>query len=121
MAGAGRQTHGRSHPLRDRALYPLQGRAWRAGHHVFSRPVRQCPGVQGLRDARQPFRQIKIQGSLMNKTMALKAAALAAATLAIACAHAEPVDILKKIRETGTVTMGVREASGAMSYALGDG
>ena len=57
----------------------------------------------------------------MNKTMALKAAALAAATLAIACAHAEPVDILKKIRETGTVTMGVREASGAMSYALGDG
>lgn len=57
----------------------------------------------------------------MNKTMSLKAAALAAATLAIACAHAEPVDILKKIRETGTITMGVREASGAMSYSLGDG
>jgi len=57
----------------------------------------------------------------MNKTMALKAAALAAATLAIACAHAEPVDILKKIRETGTVTMGVREATGAMYYAHGDG
>jgi glutamate/aspartate transport system substrate-binding protein len=31
------------------------------------------------------------------------------------------VDILKKIRETGTITMGVREASGAMSYSLGDG
>ena len=57
----------------------------------------------------------------MTKTMSLKAAALAAATLAIACAHAEPVDILKKIRETGTITMGVREASGAMSYSLGDG
>lgn len=57
----------------------------------------------------------------MNKTMSLKAAALAAASLAIACAHAEPVDILKKIRETGTITMGVREASGAMSYSLGDG
>lgn len=57
----------------------------------------------------------------MNKTMSLKAAALAAATLAIACAHAEPVNILKKIRETGTITMGVREASGAMSYSLGDG
>lgn len=57
----------------------------------------------------------------MNKTMSLNAAALAAATLAIACAHAEPVDILKKIRETGTITMGVREASGAMSYSLGDG
>lgn len=57
----------------------------------------------------------------MNKTMSFKAAALAAASLAIACAHAEPVDILKKIRETGTVTMGVRETSGAMSYSLGDG
>lgn len=57
----------------------------------------------------------------MTKTMSFKAAALAAATLAIACAHAEPVDILKKIRETGTITMGVREASGAMSYSLGDG
>jgi len=58
----------------------------------------------------------------MNKAMSVKAAAaLAAATLAIACAHAEPVDILKKIRETGTITMGVREASGAMSYSLGDG
>jgi glutamate/aspartate transport system substrate-binding protein len=57
----------------------------------------------------------------MNKTMSVKAAALAAATFAIACAHAEPVDILKKVRETGTITMGVREASGAMSYSLGDG
>ena len=57
----------------------------------------------------------------MNKTMFLKAAALAAVSLAIACAHAEPVDILKKIKETGTITMGVREASGAMSYSLGDG
>ena len=50
-----------------------------------------------------------------------KAAALAAATLAMAFAHAEPADILKKIRDTGAVTMGVREASGAMSYSLGYG
>lgn len=57
----------------------------------------------------------------MNKTMSFKAAALAAATLAFACAYAEPVDTLKKVRETGTITMGVREASGAMSYSLGDG
>ena len=36
-------------------------------------------------------------------------------------AAAQPVDVLKKIRDSGTITMGVREASGAMSYALGGG
>lgn len=30
-------------------------------------------------------------------------------------------DTLAKIKETGTVTMGVRESSGALSYTLGDG
>ncbi len=41
--------------------------------------------------------------------------ALAAAT---GLAHA---DTLKKIKDSGSVTMGVRESSGALSYTLGDG
>ncbi len=46
-------------------------------------------------------------------------AALAAATLAALPVHAE--DTLAKIKSTGSVTMGVRESSGALSYTLGDG
>jgi glutamate/aspartate transport system substrate-binding protein len=42
--------------------------------------------------------------------------ALAAAT---GLAHAQ--DTLKKIKDSGSVTMGVRESSGALSYTLGDG
>ena len=53
----------------------------------------------------------------MKKTMLIKAIALAAATFAVG-AHA---DTLKKIKESGSVTMGVRESSGALSYTLGDG
>jgi len=49
----------------------------------------------------------------MKKTL-LVAAALMAAGLAQA-------DTLKKIKDTGVVTMGVRESSGALSYTLGDG
>lgn len=56
----------------------------------------------------------------MNQAISPKAAALFV-MFAISCAHAESLDTLKKIKEFGTVTMGVREASGAMSYALGDG
>lgn len=41
-----------------------------------------------------------------------------AALLALGLAQA---DTLAKIKETGTVTMGVRESSGALSYTLGDG
>ncbi|WP_372528871.1 amino acid ABC transporter substrate-binding protein [Piscinibacter sp.] len=42
-----------------------------------------------------------------------------AAVLAVGMAHAE--DTLKKIKDSGAVTMGVRESSGALSYTLGDG
>src|SRR5437867_3292889 len=42
-----------------------------------------------------------------------------AALLAVGAAHAE--DTLKKIKDTGAVTMGVRESSGALSFTLGDG
>lgn len=34
---------------------------------------------------------------------------------------AQASDTLKKIKDTGSVTMGVRESSGALSYTLGDG
>ena len=49
----------------------------------------------------------------MKKTL-LAVAALAAAGLAQA-------DTLAKIKESGAVTMGVRESSGALSYTVGDG
>jgi glutamate/aspartate transport system substrate-binding protein len=39
--------------------------------------------------------------------------------LAFGAVHAE--DTLKKIKDSGTVTMGVRESSGVLSYTLGDG
>jgi glutamate/aspartate transport system substrate-binding protein len=41
-----------------------------------------------------------------------------AAVLAVGAVHA---DTLKKIKDSGAVTMGVRESSGALSYTLGDG
>ncbi len=49
----------------------------------------------------------------MNKTL------LAVAALVVAgAAHADTLD---KIKSSGSVTMGVRESSGALSYTLGDG
>lgn len=47
---------------------------------------------------------------------------VALAALATAgAAQAQATDTLKKLKETGVVTMGVRESSGALSYTLGDG
>ena len=46
------------------------------------------------------------------------------ATLAIvisAFAYAQPTDTLAKVKAAGSVTMGVRDSSGALSYTLGDG
>jgi glutamate/aspartate transport system substrate-binding protein len=51
----------------------------------------------------------------------LLSAAAAAATLALGAGAAQAADTLTKIKETGTVSMGVRESSGALSYTLGDG
>jgi glutamate/aspartate transport system substrate-binding protein len=42
-----------------------------------------------------------------------------AAFMAVGAVHAE--DTLKKIKDSGVITMGVRESSGALSYTLGDG
>ncbi|MED5619452.1 amino acid ABC transporter substrate-binding protein [Ideonella sp. BN130291] len=52
----------------------------------------------------------------MNKSLFVMAALLAAGL-----AQAQTTDTLKKIKDTGAVTMGVRESSGALSYTLGDG
>ncbi|HRY86697.1 MAG TPA: amino acid ABC transporter substrate-binding protein [Rubrivivax sp.] len=46
--------------------------------------------------------------------------ALALAAFAVG-AQAQTNDTLKKIKDSGTATMGVRESSGALSYTLGDG
>lgn len=52
----------------------------------------------------------------MKKTQ--KTLLVVAALLALGTAQA---DTLKKIKDTGTITLGVRESSGALSYTLGDG
>ena len=54
----------------------------------------------------------------MKKSMVVNAVALAAALVGVSAAQA---DTLKKIKDSGVVTMGVRESSGALSYTLGDG
>jgi glutamate/aspartate transport system substrate-binding protein len=43
------------------------------------------------------------------------------ATVAAFAAQAQTTDTLKKIKDSGAATMGVRESSGALSYTLGDG
>jgi glutamate/aspartate transport system substrate-binding protein len=56
----------------------------------------------------------------MKQSMLVNAAVLAAALAATGAAHAQS-DTLKKIKDSGSVTMGVRESSGALAYTLGDG
>jgi len=46
---------------------------------------------------------------------------LVLAIIAAACACAAHADTLQKIKASGSVTMGVRESSGALSYTIGDG
>ena len=46
---------------------------------------------------------------------------LGAVALALAAVSVAQADTLKKIKDSGSVTMGVRESSGALSYTLGDG
>ena len=50
----------------------------------------------------------------MKKTLAALAAAM---SLAVGAAHAQ--DTLAKVKESGTITLGVRESSGVLSYTLG--
>jgi glutamate/aspartate transport system substrate-binding protein len=51
----------------------------------------------------------------------MKQSLFALAVVAAFAAQAQTTDTLKKIKDTGAVTMGVRESSGALSYTLGDG
>lgn len=50
-----------------------------------------------------------------------KSLLLLAALSALGVAQAQTTDTLKKIKDSGSVTMGVRESSGALAYTLGDG
>jgi glutamate/aspartate transport system substrate-binding protein len=54
----------------------------------------------------------------MKKSLLINILALAALVVTGA---AQAQDTLKKIKDSGSVTMGVRESSGALSYTLGDG
>ena len=54
----------------------------------------------------------------MNKLLLIHTLALAALA---ATGAAQAQDTLKKIKDSGSVTMGVRESSGALSFTLGDG
>jgi glutamate/aspartate transport system substrate-binding protein len=47
--------------------------------------------------------------------------ALAIATTLVASAQAQGSDTLSKVKAAGSITMGVRDSSGALSYTLGDG
>ncbi|MGO4305942.1 amino acid ABC transporter substrate-binding protein [Cupriavidus sp. RAF12] len=47
--------------------------------------------------------------------------ALSVAIFAAGAAHAQSNDTLAKIKAVGSITQGVREASGALAYALGNG
>ena len=53
----------------------------------------------------------------MKKSLLVAAALLASAV----AAQAQTTDTLKKIKDTGSVVMGVRGSSGALSYTLGEG
>jgi len=61
--------------------------------------------------------EMSLEGNLMTKTT-LATCSLAALLLATGAAQA---DTLAKIKESGAVSMGVRESSGALSFTLGDG
>ena len=52
----------------------------------------------------------------MKKTLLAVAAVIAASS-----ALAQTTDTLKKIKDSGSITLGVRESSGALAYTLGDG
>ena len=47
--------------------------------------------------------------------------ALAVAALATGSVFAQATDTISKVKASGSVTMGVRDSSGALSYTLGDG
>ena len=57
----------------------------------------------------------------MNRHLISLAAAAACAVLLPLGASAQATDTLAKVKAANTITMGVRDSSGALSYTLGDG
>ncbi|APW42120.1 amino acid ABC transporter substrate-binding protein [Rhodoferax saidenbachensis] len=57
----------------------------------------------------------------MKKHLLALAVASIAASLTPLSAQAQATDTIAKVKASGTVTMGVRDSSGALSYTLGDG
>jgi glutamate/aspartate transport system substrate-binding protein len=57
----------------------------------------------------------------MKKSLLALAACLVVGGAVHTSAQAQTTDTLKKIKDTASVTMGVRESSGALAYTLGDG
>ncbi len=55
----------------------------------------------------------------MKKSLIANAVAVAAAMVAMGGAQAQTADTLAKVKESGSITMGVRESSGVLSYTLG--
>jgi glutamate/aspartate transport system substrate-binding protein len=47
--------------------------------------------------------------------------ALAVSLVAVGAVHAQANDTIAKVKASGTITMGVRDSSGALAYTLGDG
>ncbi len=57
----------------------------------------------------------------MKKQLIAAAVAAFAVTGLVTGASAQATDTLAKVKASGTITMGVRDSSGALSYTLGDG
>ena len=55
----------------------------------------------------------------MKKSLFANVVAAAAALVAMGGVHAQATDTLQKVKQSGTITMGVRESSGVLSYTLG--
>jgi glutamate/aspartate transport system substrate-binding protein len=63
----------------------------------------------------------KTRGEDRMKAMSIIAAAVMAASVIALPALAQDAGTLKKIKDSGAVTMGVRESSGGLSFTVGDG
>lgn len=57
----------------------------------------------------------------MKNRFYIQSVAAAVAILASGAALAQATDTLSKVKASGSITMGVRDSSGALSYTLGDG
>lgn len=60
---------------------------------------------------------------MSHQSSPLRRGLLAAAALTVFAvgAQAQSSDTLKKIKDSGSITLGVRESSGALAYTLGNG